>query len=142
MTNSEVAFMTAASEASDAQGGDAFVGDVSAILEKLKQTGITEKQVWQCQLSLKRAGYISLHANYNVEDVDPQWSQAAPHFTIAPLGMRWCLMHKHGQSEYSQLVTNIRETRHQSAGPVADWAKRLNMDLLLLQQILYAEQIH
>jgi hypothetical protein len=55
MTDNEVAFMTAASEASDAQGGSAFVGDVSAILAKLNQKGLTEKQVWQCQLSLKRA---------------------------------------------------------------------------------------
>jgi hypothetical protein len=103
---------------------------------------MTEKQVWQCQLSLKRAGYIRLHANYNVEDVDPQWSQAAPEFTIEPLGMRWCLERKYGKTEYSEMVSSIRQTRHQSAGAVADWAKRLNLDLLLLQRILYAEQIH
>src|ERR1035441_10147345 len=133
MTAMELQLMILACETSDGyETGTLFIGDVEPILAALSQKGMTEKQVWQCQLSLKRAGYIRLHANYNVEDVDPQWSQAAPDFTIAPLGMRWCLIHKYGKSEYSEMVSRIRETRHQSAGPVADWAKRLNLDLLLL----------
>lgn len=133
--------MTAASESSDAHGGSEVVDDVATILTKLGQEGMTEKEVWNGQLSLKRAGYIRLHANYNVENVDPGWSQAAPEFTITPLGMRWCLMREYGKSEYSKLVSDIRATKNQNIGLVADWAKRLKIDLLALQRILYAEEI-
>jgi hypothetical protein len=50
-------------------------------------------------------------------------------------------MREYGKSEYSKLVSDIRATKNQNIGLVADWAKRLKIDLLALQRILYAEEI-
>jgi hypothetical protein len=136
--------MILACETSDGyETGTLFIGDVEPILAALSQKGITEKQVWECQLSLKRAGYIRLHANYNTEDIDPTWSHAAPHFTITPFGLRWWFIRKYGQVHYSQMVRTVKDTRNEclKAGvlTIAAWAERLNMPLLVVQKIMYAE---
>lgn len=79
MTAKELEFMVLACETSDAhENGSLFIGEVEPLIAAMNKKGHTEKDVWHCQLALKRSGYIRLHGNYNVEDVDPAWSQAAP----------------------------------------------------------------
>jgi hypothetical protein len=103
MTDKEHQFMILACETSDAQVSDPlFLGSVDPILAALKEKGITEKEVWECQLSLKRDGYIRLYANYNIEPVEPTWSRAAPEFKITPKGVEWWRMRQRG-ADYSKI---------------------------------------
>jgi hypothetical protein len=146
MNNDELAFMVAACEISDAhENGSGFIDNVAPILATLSRKGMSEKQVWQCQFSLKRAGYIRLYANYNVADVDPEWSQAAPEFSLTPIGLRWWLIRKYGQADYSKMVHDVKTTRDEcmrsGISVVADWAERLKLPVVLVQKILYAEKL-
>jgi hypothetical protein len=57
MTTNELTFMTLACETSDAhENGSVFIGDVMPLISALAEKGINDKDVWKCQLSLKRAG--------------------------------------------------------------------------------------
>jgi hypothetical protein len=143
MTSCESDFLTIACETLDAQENESlFIGSVDPLLVALSHKGMTEKQVWECQLSLKRAGFIRLFANFNVEPVDPTWSRAAPEFAITSVGLRWWLIRKHGQAEYSKMVSDIKRTKNESERngimfPV--WVDQLQLPLLLVQRILHAE---
>ena len=144
MTTKELEFLVLACEASDAhEGGSLFIGEVEPLIAAMNQKGYTQKDVWHCQLALKRSGHIRLHGNYNVEDVDPTWSQAAPEFTITPVGLRWWFIRKYGQSRYAKMVDDVRRTRDECMKSgimtVAAWAEKLNMPLLLVQKIMHAE---
>jgi hypothetical protein len=114
------------------------------ILAALNEKGITEKEVWDCQLSLKRAGYIKLHAGYDEEPVNPTWSRAAPEFTITPKGLKWWLMRKHGAG-YAKMVSDVERTKSECEKNgifvVADWAERLKLPVLLVQKVLHAENL-
>ncbi|MGA2146924.1 MAG: hypothetical protein ABSH49_18390 [Bryobacteraceae bacterium] len=143
MTNAEIAFMIAACEASDAQeNGSLLIGSVDPILAALSQKGLTEKQVWQCEVSLERSGYIEI-PGYDRNDVDPAWSRAEV-FDISRIGLRWWLIRKYGQAAYSKMVSDVRRTRDEclrnNVMLVADWAERLGLPLLLVQKILHAER--
>jgi hypothetical protein len=132
MNAKELAFMTLACETSDVhENGSLFLGKVEPLLRALKQTGMLEKQIWEIQLSLKRAGYIRLHANYNTFDIDPAWSTAASEFTITPLGFKTWLIRKYGQGPYLEMVRNVENTRDEylKSGvlTVAAWAERLKL---------------
>ena len=140
--------MMLACATSDAhEHGTLFIDEIEPFLAALNQKGITEKQVWECQLSLKRAGYIQLHANFNTNDIDPTWSKAAPEFTITPLGLRWWFIRKYGQARYSKMVRDVTATRDEllkssgSAITVAAMAERLNLPLLVVQKIMHAERL-
>ena len=142
----ELEFMVLACRASDShEDGSLFIGEVEPLISMMKEKGYTEKDAWHCQLALKRAGYIQLHGNYNVEDVDPAWSQAAPEFTITRYGLRWWFVRKYGRPVYSKMVSDVRRTRDEclSRGilTVAAWAEKLEMPLSLVQRIILAESL-
>ncbi|MCE5309355.1 MAG: hypothetical protein LLG20_17075 [Acidobacteriales bacterium] len=146
MTTKEMEFMVLACETSDArENGSLFIGDVEPLIATMNQKGYDEKEVWHCQLALKRSGYIRLHANYNVEDVDPAWSRAAPEFTITPDGLQWWFIRKYGRARYSRMVNDLKRTRDECLRngilTVAAWAEKLNMPLLLVQKIMHAERL-
>jgi hypothetical protein len=146
MNTGELDFMVLACEVSEAhENGSVFIDEVEPLIAAMKQKGLTEKDVWHCQLALKRSGHIRLHGNYNVEDVDQAWSQAAPEFTITPYGLRWWLIRKHGQARYAKMVDDVRRMRDEcvrtGVTTVAAWAERLNMPLVLVQRIMHAERL-
>jgi hypothetical protein len=80
-----------------------------------------------------------LFANYNVDDVDPNWSQAAPEFQITPIGLRWWLMRKYGRERYSTMVTAIGNVEP-GITLISELAEKVNLPLVLVQRIMYAEK--
>jgi hypothetical protein len=90
MTKLETEYMTLACEMSDAQGSS-FIGTADEFLVLLGEKGITEEQVWECQLSLWRQGFIDLYANFKAVALsgDPTWSRSAPEFIVLPKGLQW-----------------------------------------------------
>jgi hypothetical protein len=109
MTNDERTFLIAACEVSDNQERDPlFIGTLDPILAALSQKGMTEKQVWQCQVSLERSGYIDI-PGYDRINVDPAWSRAEV-FHISRAGLRWWLIRRLGKAEYYK-ISDVKKTK-------------------------------
>ena len=150
MTRIELEYMTLVCKASDEQdGGSCFVGNADSLLPGMTQHGFTQKQAWECQRSLRRAGLVQLHANFDVPDseVDPNWSRPAPELTITPAGVRWCLIREYGESGYARLLRDVRQVIAENlpkGGGNLDlqmWADAIGQPLLILQRAIYAERL-
>lgn len=150
MTQMELQYMTLLCKASDEQeGGSCFVGNVGSLLPEMAQRGFMEKQVWECQRSLRRAGLIRLHLNFDVPDtdVDPNWSTSAPELTITRAGLRWWFVQKHGQPGYAKLVRDLKRAIADNlpkGGGNLDlqmWADTIGQPLLVVQRVIHAERL-
>jgi hypothetical protein len=137
--------MESACEIADGQQNDPlFIGSPDPLVAILSNKGITEKQVWQCEVSLEGYGYVGI-PRYIRADVDPTWSSAMP-FEIKPIGLRWWLIRQYGNDGYSKMVSSIKKTSDECVRTgvlkVADWAEKLKLPLSLVEKILHAENLY
>jgi len=144
MNDNEILFMTAALAISDTQeGGSGCIDSVDPFVAELGRGGLSEKQVWGCELSLARSGHIYI-LNCDINDVDPTW-QRALEFMITGYGFKWLLIRKHGKTQYSKWAGDIKKTitecHMKGISTVAEWAKELGLPLALVNRIIVAENL-
>ncbi len=139
--------MTLVCKASDEQeGGSCFVGNADSLLPEMTRRGFTEKQVCECQLSLRRDGLIQLHL-HNVPDtgIDLNLSRSVRELTITPAGLRWWLVQEYGPWAYAALVNDVKQVIADNlvkgGGNLAvqAWADTIGQPLLVVQKVIHAE---
>lgn len=140
--------MTLAGKASDArENGSCHIESTDSVVAGMVAQNYTERQVLNCQRSLKQAGFIDLPRGWDVSDteIDPNASKAAHRFSITPTGMRWWLIRTHGESKYAEMVNAIGGVMQQSSLSADSnlnfqaWADTLGWPLVAVQRVLYAE---